>query len=101
MGAHTSQLLGYGWQEFKANIEAKLQPWMTWDNHGEWVVDHVLPLSWMVRHGITSPAVVNALDNLRPIDKRTNSLKHAQLLLGAYTPLSIAPHVRDAARQAA
>ena len=29
----------------KAHIEKQFQPGMTWNNHGEWHIDHVIPLS--------------------------------------------------------
>lgn len=37
--------LGCSIQEFKFYIEAKFLPGMTWDNHGEWHLDHILPLA--------------------------------------------------------
>lgn len=31
--------------EFKVHIEKQFQPGMTWDNHGEWELDHIIPIS--------------------------------------------------------
>lgn len=43
--------LGCSIPEFKAYIESKFEPWMTWDNHGvyntkkrTWHLDHIIPL---------------------------------------------------------
>lgn len=75
------QLVGYTLAELKAHIERQFLRGMTWDNYGEWHVDHIVPISafhWR------SPddddfrpcwALANlrptwALDNLRKKDKR-------------------------------
>lgn len=64
--------LGYTTAEFKAHIEQQFEPWMTWTNHGEWHIDHIVPVLWFVEQGITDPAVVNALTNLRPLSRQAN-----------------------------
>lgn len=38
---------------------------MSWENHGEWHVDHIKPVSSF--DTTEHPSVVNALSNLRPI----------------------------------
>lgn len=84
---HTEEILGYTFEAFKLHLEARFEAWMTWDNHGEWHVDHITPVSWYVRHGVTDPAVINRLDNLRPLSARENLRKHNKLLSDA--PLTI------------
>lgn len=37
--------LGCSIDEFKQYIESLFQPGMTWDNYGEWHLDHIFPLS--------------------------------------------------------
>lgn len=41
----TPSMLGCGWEELKVHIESQFQPGMTWENRGEWHVDHKIPLS--------------------------------------------------------
>lgn len=31
---------------FKAHIEAQFEPGMSWDNQGEWEIDHIVPLKY-------------------------------------------------------
>lgn len=38
-------LLGISIKEFKAYIESQFQPGMSWSNHGEWHLDHIISLS--------------------------------------------------------
>ena len=42
---HTRDILGAEWSEVKEYIERKFTYGMTWDNHGEWHIDHIIPLS--------------------------------------------------------
>jgi len=38
------EFLGCSTQQFKSHIESQFKPGMTWDNYGEWHVDHIIPL---------------------------------------------------------
>lgn len=69
----TKEILGYYYDDLKLNIESKFEPGMSWDNHGEWHVDHIIPIS-MFKEG-TSPMIVNRLDNLRPLWGKDNIKK--------------------------
>ena len=33
-------------EEFKNHLESKFKDGMTWDNHGEWHIDHIIPLKY-------------------------------------------------------
>ena len=41
----TSKLLGCEWETVKQHIERQFTKGMTWDNQGEWHVDHIIPLA--------------------------------------------------------
>lgn len=43
--AKTEELLGCTWQRAKCHIEKQFTDNMSWDNHGEWHIDHIIPLS--------------------------------------------------------
>ena len=81
--ARTEAALGYTFVEFKAHIEKQFEPWMTWENHGEWHVDHIYPVSRFIRDGVTDVRVINALSNLRPLAKLANLMKKDKLLAQA------------------
>ncbi len=42
----TEIILGISFNEFKLYIEKQFIEGMSWDNHGEWHLDHKIPLSW-------------------------------------------------------
>ena len=41
----TEQLLGADYKTVKKHIESLFKDGMTWDNHGEWHIDHIVPLA--------------------------------------------------------
>jgi hypothetical protein len=41
----SSYLIGCSLYECRKWIESKFLPGMTWDNHGEWEIDHIIPCS--------------------------------------------------------
>lgn len=52
-------------EEYKAAIEATWKPGMSWDNHGEWHIDHIIPLasasSWEELIELNAPSNLQAL----------------------------------------
>ena len=74
----TVKLLGYSAGDFRCHIESQFVDGMSWDNHGEWHVDHIVPAIKMVRSGITDPSIINALDNLQPLWAVDNLAKGAK-----------------------
>lgn len=42
----TSEILGCSYEEFKSYIESKFIDGMSWDNYGDWHLDHKIPISW-------------------------------------------------------
>lgn len=71
----TEQAIGYTAHELKEHIASQFEDGMTWDNWGEWHIDHVKPVAQFIREGITCPAEINALSNLRPLWARDNLSK--------------------------
>ncbi len=44
-----SDFLGCSFDELKIHIESRFKPGMTWENQGEWHIDHVVPLSFYAK----------------------------------------------------
>lgn len=42
---HTEEIIGCSWEELKEHLESNFSIGMTWENHGEWHIDHIVPLS--------------------------------------------------------
>ena len=61
----TSNLLGYTSLDLKNHMEKLFKDGMSWDNYGEWHIDHIKPISKFDISDDTS--VVNALENLQPL----------------------------------
>lgn len=50
--ANTFDILGYTVSDFKKHIEKQFTSGMTWENHGEWHIDHIYPISKYIDDGI-------------------------------------------------
>lgn len=81
-GRKTVDLIGYTTAELRAHLERQFQPGMTWDNYGEWHVDHIVPVASFTFTGIDDPQIKRAwsLPNLRPIWAQENMRKHDKVL---------------------
>lgn len=42
---NVQEILGCNYEEFKIYIESKFQDGMSWENRGEWHLDHIIPLA--------------------------------------------------------
>lgn len=69
----TAQILGCDWEKAKAHIENKFTDGMSWDNYGEWEIDHIKPLAL----GKSEAALLklNHYTNLQPLWKSDNRRK--------------------------
>lgn len=74
----TVDQLGYKTEQFRAHIEGQFQPGMTWANHGQWHVDHVIPLSRFDLTDSEQRRRANALENLQPLWAKDNMKKGAR-----------------------
>lgn len=61
----TIKLLGYSAIQLKEHLENNFISGMTWDNWGEWHIDHIKPVSSFDRNEKMN--IVNSLSNLTPI----------------------------------
>lgn len=80
-GRRWAELLGYTETELRTHLERQLLKGMTWDNYGEWHIDHIIPLSSFVITGPECPELRRAwaLTNLRPLWAKDNIAKGAKI----------------------
>lgn len=81
-GRSWTKLVGYTSMELIMHLESKFQPGMNWENHGEWHIDHIIPVS---AFNFETPDDIDfkrcwALKNLRPLWGDENMKKGAKLL---------------------
>jgi hypothetical protein len=69
----TIDLLGYSAEMLKLHIQSLFTEGMSWENHGEWEIDHIKPVSSFDKD--TPSSVVNALSNLQPLWRTENRTK--------------------------
>lgn len=79
--ARTFDLLGYSLGDLKAHLEALFQPGMSWENYGDWHIDHIIPIAALKYEAADDPNFRRAwaLANLRPLWAIENRRKHAKL----------------------
>ena len=68
----TIDILGYSAVEFKNHITMLFTDGMTWENHGEWHIDHIFPVSKFNKD--TPINIVNSLSNLQPLWATTREI---------------------------
>lgn len=71
----SQNILGYSSHNLRLHLEQQFKPGMTWDNYGEWHIDHKIPISLLTLYGVTDPAIINALSNLQPMWAHDNMVK--------------------------
>lgn len=68
-GRKWEEIVGYNSEVLKLWLESKFQPGMSWDNYGEWHIDHKRPVSWF-DFSVKPLEVARecwALENLQPL----------------------------------
>ncbi len=71
----SKQEIGYSAKDFVDHVESTWKKGMSWQNHGEWHIDHIKPIKAFLNEGITDPSIVNSLENLEPIWAEDNLKK--------------------------
>lgn len=74
---NTLSLLGTDWQNLKLHIEIRFTEGMTWNNYGEWEVDHIMPLA--IAKTKESLAPLCHYTNLQPLWAKDNREKHCKI----------------------
>ncbi len=72
----TANMLGCTYEEMQLHIENQFQPNMTWQNAGEWHIDHFFPVSWATNEA--QALLLNQHSNLRPLCAVDNLFKKAK-----------------------
>lgn len=76
----TKEMLGYCNEQLKESIESKFLEGMSWNNYGDWHIDHIYPVSRYIKDGVEDPSIINALDNLIPMWAEHNMEKSEKTL---------------------
>lgn len=71
----TETILGYSPADLVAHLEALFVEGMSWDNYGEWQIDHIKPIDAFVKEGVFDAKAINALSNLQPLWAKDNASK--------------------------
>tara|TARA_R110000744_G_scaffold13244_1_gene38719 strand:- start:285 stop:938 length:654 start_codon:yes stop_codon:yes gene_type:complete len=71
----TEDRLGYTANALKSHIERQFKKGMSWENYGEWHVDHIVPVSKFIKESNYNANQINALSNLRPLWAKENLKK--------------------------
>ena len=74
-----SKSLGCSFNEFCKHIESRFKPGMSWDNYGEWHIDHIFPLSLAYIQGEKLFKESCNYKNLQPLWAIENLKKGAKL----------------------
>lgn len=78
----TFDILGYTIEELMTHLEKQFTEGMTWDNYGEWHVDHKIPMTSFNFETTDDPEFKECwcLDNLQPLWGPDNLTKGTKLL---------------------
>jgi hypothetical protein len=73
----TFSMLPYTFEQLLERLESQFKPGMTWENYGEWEIDHIKPDSWFQYDSYSDEDFIKSwsLDNLQPLWKSQNASK--------------------------
>lgn len=73
-------LLGCSIEEFKNYIANKFSDGMTWENHGEWELDHIKPLALFDLTNLEEQKMAFHFSNFQPLWKVDNRAKRDMII---------------------
>jgi len=81
-GMAWESLTGYTAEELKKYLEKRWLPGMSWENYGEWHIDHIVPISVFNFRNAEDVDFKRcwALKNLRPLWAKDNLSKGSRIL---------------------
>jgi len=78
--AKTEDLLGITFCKFKQYLESKFKDGMTWENYGQWEIDHTMPLASFDLTKESQQREAFHFTNTQPLWLKENRLKSAKIL---------------------
>lgn len=69
----------YKTDELRAHLEAQFQAGMSWDNYGEWHIDHIKPLASFDLEDTDQLKLACHYTNLQPLWAKDNLSKGAKM----------------------
>jgi hypothetical protein len=80
--SRTHKILGEEWLVIKEYFESKFTEGMSWENYGEWQIDHILPISTATCE--EDIIRLNHYTNLQPLWKEDNLRKSNKMTVEGY-----------------
>jgi len=77
-GTKTEKILGCTIDQFREHIISQFKPGMTLENHGEWHLDHVIPVNRAMKGGLFTVEELCHYTNYQPLWARDNLSKHSK-----------------------
>lgn len=77
---HTKELLGCSLIHFKKHLEARFQKGMSWDNYGQWHIDHIKPCAHFDLVDTKQQSICFHYQNLQPLWAQDNLIKNDRIL---------------------
>lgn len=86
-GKACEKRLGYKIADLKKHLESKFKSGMTWDNYGEWEVDHIIPISFFNFSEYSDKQFKQCwnIENIQPLWKSENRIKGNKITSQALT----------------
>ena len=99
-GRKWESLVEYTLEDLMQHLEKQFQPGMTWENYGEWHLDHIQPRAAHCYEDSDDPDFKRcwALENLQPLWASENKIKSAKIVKPFQPKLDLmfkSPHALD------